>query len=595
MWLWQSLATENASRCRTSTTMDIKYVQGRIEHEGLSFLTITLPNFGKDTQKCLDQGYVDRSLFTGFQWKGGLPRFLGGFLDLVFDRSSGLLLDEPSVDAILALRQLTLLFGKILLPCSDARVKKAMDDYIKCEQDVRKTDKLLSPIKRRDFKRISNMLFAEVFAEADYKISQLELLPKHGPGSTADKLIGNEKYDQRSWTARLQRILPYGEMILPNLSYLEESGAIDILEPEAEMPVKVITVPKTLKTPRIIAIEPTAMQYAQQGVLHLLLNALNKDKTLSRIIDLANQESNQILALEGSITTSTATLDLSEASDRVSNQQVRDMLSDFPHLHEAVDACRSRKADVPGHGVIRLAKFASMGSALCFPFEAMVFTTLIFMGIEEELNRPLSFRDVKRLSRKVRVYGDDIIVPVEFVPAVVRMLQTFGSVVNTSKSFWTGRFRESCGKEYYAGQDVSIVKVREVLPAHRQDAPRIISLVSLRNQLYFAGYWQTCAVMDEYIRDLIKHFPVVDPSSQVQGRHSFLGYTTERMCDRLHAPLVKGYVVSARIPQNSVDDKGALLKYFLKRGDLPIADRRHLERSGRPSAVDIKLRYASPF
>jgi hypothetical protein len=110
--------------------MDFKKVQVRVKHEGLSFLTITLPNFGKDFEKSLDQGYVDRRLFTGFQFRGGLPLFLGGFLDRVFDRGSGLLLDEPDIDAILAVRQLTLMFGKILVPCSDARTHKAMKQFI---------------------------------------------------------------------------------------------------------------------------------------------------------------------------------------------------------------------------------------------------------------------------------------------------------------------------------------------------------------------------------------------------------------------------------------------------------------------------------
>jgi len=35
--LWNVLANELASRCGTSTTMDIKTVHGRVENEGLSF------------------------------------------------------------------------------------------------------------------------------------------------------------------------------------------------------------------------------------------------------------------------------------------------------------------------------------------------------------------------------------------------------------------------------------------------------------------------------------------------------------------------------------------------------------------------------
>jgi len=227
--------------------------------------------------------------------------------------------------------------------------------------------------------------------------------------------------------------------------------------------------------------------------------------------------------------------------------------------------------------------------------EAMVFLTLVFLGIEQELNTSLDQRTVKQYVGKVRIYGDDIIVPVEHVRSVVRMLEHFGAKVNTAKSFWTGRFRESCGKEYYAGHDVSIVKFRDAFPTHRMDATGVISLISFRNQMYFSGYWETVKWLDDAIRKLIKHFPVVEPSSPVQGRHSFLGYESGRLCKQLHRPLVRGYVVKAQIPKNSLSDEGALLKFFLKRGGLPSVDREHLERSGRPKAVNIKLGWHPPF
>jgi hypothetical protein len=602
--LWQKVAEESATRCCTSASMDVKTIHARFEHEGISFLTISLPNFGKDFERSLDQGMVDRSLFTGFRFRAGLPLLLGGFLDLVFERSSGRLLSNPSIDAILAIRQLTLMFGKVLLPCSDTRVRKAIDGFVECEKEVRVSDKRRSPIDLEAFRRISDMLFAQSFSDIDRKIYNMEIVPKHGPGATSDKLMGNQKFNQRTWTTRLESILPSGEMLLPNWSFYSKLDEIRFLEPGSETPMRVVTVPKTLKTPRIIGIEPTAMQYAQQAILAEIQAVLSKPYKLTRngtkranplrsIIGLDDQTPNQVLAREGSSNGSLATLDLSEASDRVSNQLVREMVRNHPYLHRAVDASRSRKADVPGYGVVRLAKFAPMGSALCFPFEAMVFVTMIFVGIERELKRPLCHSDIQSLRDKVRVFGDDIIVPVEYVRSVVHTLELFGAKVNVRKSFWNGKFRESCGKEYYDGEDVSIVRVRRVFPTQPRNAQEVISIVSLRNQLYFAGYWQTCKWLDDEIRRVIKHFPVVLPSSPVLGRHSFLGFETQKVGKSLHNPLVKGYVVSVRIPNNPLDDMGALLKYLITTGDLPSPDKKHLERSGRPHAVNIMLRNAS--
>jgi len=611
--LWKKMAEESAIWCCTSATMDCKTVQVRSEHEGLSFLTITLPSFGKDLQRALDQGYVDRRLFVGFQRKGGLPRFLGGFLDLVFDRDSGVLLDEPNIEAILALRQLTLMFGKMLLPCSDARENAAMRGYIQCEQDVRKHDALLESSDRADFQRVSAMLFSKAFSKIDRDIYEGDkLIPRHGPGATADKLRGNAKYRQTTWPERLDKWFPLGDYLLPNHRYYDELEKVTILEPGAEIPVRVISVPKTLKTPRIIGVEPTAMQYAQQAVLPVILDRLSECKNLGVMLGFDDQTPNQRMALEGSLTRELATLDLSEASDRVSNQHVRSLLRFWPSLHGAVDACRSRKADVSVDGEvksIRLSKFASMGSALCFPFEAMVFLTIIFIGIERSQRTPLTPRMISMLRSKVRVYGDDIIVPVDYVHTVVPTLEAFGFRVSGDKSFWTGKFRESCGKEYYDGEDVSIVRVRNMFPAQRQDATGVISIVSLRNQLFQAGYWSTVKWLDKYIRGVIRYFPDVSPSSPVLGRHTSLGYQAEKMHETLFSPLVKGWQVSTKIPTNSLDGSGALLKCLLRgqRDDIeryytdlefgrqPSVDKEHLERSGRPQRVDIKLRYASPW
>jgi hypothetical protein len=567
--LWSSVAQEMATRCSTSATNDIKTVVSRTEHEGLSFLAITLADYGKVIQKWLDLGLVDPSDSSSFKTNSrtGFPVFLQGFLGRVFNPVSGALLDNPDIEAILALRQLTLMFSKIALPeqplrgCSSVvsprRERRAMSDFVQCEHDVKRNDSLLDTQFLEHFKRISGMLYDDLFAKVDRDIYWGRVIPKHGPGAVADRLSSNAKYNLRSWPARMCRVFPPHEFL--------RKGEYDIVEPRNELPVRVITVPKTLKTPRIIAIEPTAMQYAQQGLLASILSAVKEDGFLSRVIGFDDQEPNRQMAQEGSFSGNLATLDLSEASDRVSNQLVRAMLEDHPQLLEAVDSCRSRKADVPGHGVIRLSKFASMGSALCFPFEAMVFLTIILVGIESEQSAPLSRRDIKSLVEQVRVFGDDLIVPRDYVLSIVDMLHTFGCVVNIGKSFWTGRFRESCGREYFDGHDVSIVKVRRVFPTRLTDVEGVESLVSLRNQLYMAGLWRSTSALDVRIKKLLKgNFPTVLPSSPLLGRVSSLGYQYQRLHPKYQSPLTRGYFTVPRIPIDKLDGYGALHKCLLR-------------------------------
>lgn len=590
--LWAEASLELGALCDVSTTRDIKTVTGRLEHEGMSFLTISLPAFCKSLEKGLADGYIGHDGFPGFSRYRGLPRFLGGFLDLVFDRSSGRLLDDPSVDSIYAIRQLTLMFGKILLPCSDARNRGAIDKFLECEQDLRRVDRTFD-VESTDFRSMAMRLFGDVLSSVDLAVYRGSLTPKHGPGKTADRLLGNRKYDQSEWTERLEQIFAFGDNALPNWRYNYLLDRVKILGPRNERPVKVTLVPKSLKTPRIIAIEPTCMQYMQQAVMEALVESLESSDVLGGMIGFTDQGPNQTMAQKGSLDGSLATLDLSEASDRVSNQHVRHMLSHFPHLSEAVDASRSRKADVPGHGVIRLAKFASMGSALCFPIEAMVFLTIIFMAIEHDARRRFTRRDIMSFQGSVRVYGDDIIVPVDHMKTVVRFLELFGLKVNTAKSFGTGKFRESCGKEYYAGSDVSIVRVRRVFPAKRSDVDEVISVVSLRNRLYEAGLWRTAFWLDLGINPLLGgRYPTVHRDSLVLGRVSFIGHETERMHPDMHYPQVKGFVVRPKPRRLTASGEGLLLKWFLKRGDEPFADRNHLVESGRPQSLRIQLRWA---
>jgi hypothetical protein len=328
--LLRCILEESGIRCGTSTARDFKRITSRIEHEGISFLTISLAKFGKDFTQSLDEGFVGNASFAGFQRRGALPELLRGLLCRVFDPFSGRLLDSPDVEAIRCVRQITLMWAKILpdsspglekIQVSPNRVDLAITKWIQCEQDVRSSDRSLFSEERNveDFQRIGSLLWRDFFSSIDNRLYDEILSPKHGPGATADKLRGNAKYKLRLWTARLEEIFPHWEYLIPNPQspdQLDWLGSVQILEPGAELPVKVITVPKTLDSPRIIAIEPTAMQYMQQSVLAVMVQEIPRFYQTREFMQFESQEPNQRLAREGSLTGNLATLDLSEASDR---------------------------------------------------------------------------------------------------------------------------------------------------------------------------------------------------------------------------------------------------------------------------------------
>jgi hypothetical protein len=393
----------------------------------------------------------------------------------------------------------------------------------------------------------------------------------------------------------LDEWFPASEFLLPNYGFGNELSEIQLVSPEHELPVRVVAVPKTLKGPRIIAIEPACMQYTQQALLEILVKRLERYRFTARNINFTDQTVNQRLALESSIDGSLATIDLKDASDRVSARLVWDMLASQPHFRDLVFACRSLRADVPGSGIHALSRFASMGSALCFPIEAMVFYTICVSAIIREQGLPLTVKSLLRVKDSVRVYGDDIIVPVEYVPSVVSELEWFNLRVNTNKTFSTGKFRESCGLDAYDGIPVTPVYCRQVLPRNRRNATELVSAISLANQFYKAGYWETAAYLRSVIGRLA-NVPHVAENSAILGWHSYVHlYEVQSWDKHLHRWLVKGNVVDTKIRKDPLDGYPALMKFFLKRGKEPYHDEKHLERYGRPLTVYTKSRWAVPY
>lgn len=445
-------------------------------------------------------------------------------------------------------------------------------------------------------KKVSTLLFGDVLSEVDRRIYANELIPKHGPGATADRLFGNQKWTQPVWHDRLETLFPYLEFALPNHRHWTELDGVEFLAPSAEPPVKLTAVAKTHTTPRLIAIEPTCMQYVQQAIARPLCHLLEAHKVSQHFVGFYDQEPNRFMAQIGSEDGSLATLDLSEASDRVANWLVEALYADFPWFSEGIQACRSTRVKLPTGEVTPILKFASMGSALTFPIEAMVFCAVALEAVLRVNDLPRTLDSIMKFRDQVRVFGDDIIVPTDCAETVIESLETFGFKVNRNKSFWTGEFRESCGKEFWNGFDVSIVRFRKRLPASRRDVDELVSTVATRNLLYQAGFRRTVARLDSLIEGLLTYYPWVSETSPVLGRlHESGLYQIDSVSEDTHAPKVRGYVVRPKIPFNEIDGVHALMKCFLESIGEPNADPEHLTRSGRPRVVGIKLVKASPF
>jgi len=191
-------------------------------------------------------------------------------------------------------------------------------------------------------------------------------------------------------------------------------------------------VPKNAKTYRGVVVEPVLNGMFQMG----LGDRLSRRLRAFAGQDIRDQTRNQRLALEGSLLGQLATIDLSSASDTIASELVY-------HLLPVDWACflaigRTPSVRYSGKSIL-LEKFCSMGNGYTFPLETLIFWALTSAVCGEDT---------------VSVYGDDIICPCSRYEDVCELLHACGFVPNRAKSFHTGPFRESCGKDYFRGIDV---------------------------------------------------------------------------------------------------------------------------------------------
>jgi len=268
-----------------------------------------------------------------------------------------------------------------------------------------------------------------------------------------------------------------------------------------ERPARVVQVPKTLKAPRTISVEPSYMMLRQQSIAKPLMYLLESGYLGFKSIRFADQSVNRDLARTGSVDGSLSTIDLSDASDLVSLDVVRLIFQTCPSFLQLLLDSRTSRAELPDASQISLKKFASMGSALCFPIEAMVFFTITLASLVHQSGRRPSKKLLGQLAAKIAVYGDDIIVPTETADGVMEWLEAFGLRVNHNKSFTKGFFRESCGGDYYMGEDITPSYVRQWTDTIDTRNPRFVAAcVSLSNQFYMKGLWHA----SQYLRDVVE-------------------------------------------------------------------------------------------
>jgi len=587
--LHSSVFTPRALRLTTQK------VKSRIAREGLSFLTKTLPRLGKSFDKALlGKVPLDTTGWDLMSVPGSkLPKFLGELFQCVFSHD-GMVLPTPCVSCIKHVRFLLYAFYKLELPYRPEDEAKVILQFVKTEDDISSyndvfnriadyidsnPDYLLRFPSEEAFKviRKARILLSRVFSGFDPK----DIRPRHGPGavSTGERLWG--KYFWSRINPRINSLYPFDAYFCASLGHICDSYSEFNSLQEVESSARVILVPKDSRGPRLISCEPLEFQWIQQGLGDAIVRRVESCPITRCNIHFTDQVPNQIAALFGSRNARYATLDLKEASDRISLGLVRLL---FPEpLLEALMASRSQSTRLPSGEVIKLKKFAPMGSALCFPILALSIWAILTAAETDADAR-----------ESILVYGDDVVVKTERSAHATKWLESFGLLCNRDKSCTSGFFRESCGTDAYRGTVVTPVRLRT--PWADRPSPNVyLSYIAYANSYYKQHFYKTYDTIVSKLLEIYREIPQDDGYNTYPSLIEVPEFNQPRRIRRnSNLQKLEKFVWVAEVKPviKQIDGWKMLLRYFAEADHTPFVKTGDLARR---CSVGLSVEIREPF
>jgi len=446
--LLRDLCIDNVSR---------DYMTRRLNAEGVKFLTVTLPGLWKSTLISIERGFFDYKEVTSFARKGKLPLVMNGLFRELFD-SRGYLLENPCEKALLAIRQVCEYWYKCAFTFSEDQLDAATESFLSCEADMKKSKDSISWDFVNECRKSFETYYKSLVAPRIEDVLN-RYRPRFGPGSvhhqkekfskmpaaelkrSVSSLVGTCRTDQKPFAGFFK-------------SY---PGSPEEVNPVDEWKLsQVMFVPKDSRGPRVISKEPMFLLKMQMSFLDWSTEALELETNFR--INFADQGKNRELAKQGSIDGKTTTADLKEASDRIRYSVALAIYGNSPVFNYFLTKVRSTHAVIKSKKsvkTLRLTKLSGMGSGLTFPILALSIHIAVCTMISKRHAIPY-----KEVSDMVYVYGDDLIVPTMYYHHVKPALEAIGLMLNASKSFSKGPFRESCGGDFLNGKEVSPIRLK---------------------------------------------------------------------------------------------------------------------------------------
>jgi hypothetical protein len=581
---------------------DLITLKKRFESEGYGFLTVALPAYDAALVRGLSTGKFACPPGLSMVRGGAIPKLFSGMLCKIFEPSTGTLKEDADLGVVKMLRNILLLHKKTQLSPEneDFLHRKAEDEFYQC--DVQASQVILPDRHEHHIGRVAKLIL-NTLQQKDVQ----NAVYRHGPGSVEEGYRANQKWRAlsddlstgrfdtsnsfgfdvqtqahvRYSKARSTRSLPVHQILWDELSH-GLSGAcggllgrkpkrVRLFDEASRRSARLVTVAKNSTSRRTITIEPMQHQFVQQGLNILLRQAIDECRILRNCLALTDQGANQKLALEGSQYDNWATIDLKSASDLLSVKLVEAVFGPQGQFFDLMMDCRSPSVYSDRKEATRLGKFAGMGNALTFPVQSVCFAVVCIAAILDVEGKSPNYWNVRRASRRIRVYGDDIIVDTAYAHQCVDWLHIVGLKVNVKKSFLEGNFKESCGVDAFRGVDVTPLYLRHRPDENSTDPSIIAGLVSLSNAMWLEGLYKasTC-LRDEVEGRLGRALPLVSRQSGLLGWHSRVDSSSvHKWCKRTHQFLVRASGLRSVKRVDRLNGYAALLKYFCNATSVP--------------------------
>jgi hypothetical protein len=231
-----------------------------------------------------------------------------------------------NIEALRYLRTVLTFCYKAETEPTNEQLQEAQKAFEDVEASVGVWDLAFNGNSPTPYLRLVRASISSIIYRADWR----SITPSHGPGAVFPSRAPSEKCAFEHIYPSIDALYPADSFFCSQLSLLtgDMEGELARREYRSSIVSKLVAVPKDSRGPRLICVHPAEAIWIQQGQRKVLQSIISQHPLTRGKINFHDQTVNGKIALTSSRTREYFTLDLKEASDRISDTLVRYLFGD---------------------------------------------------------------------------------------------------------------------------------------------------------------------------------------------------------------------------------------------------------------------------